>query len=435
MGDILYALFFATMHLLLCMFFVNCFAEKRSISKRGICFYWIIWIALEMTLAMISMKFVIIRMILVPICSMVFIYLLQELSVLQSLFISIIFYGLGCVIDYAIYVIYNYIIDGYNIYIAENSLASFLLGVIGQMIEFVIISIISVFKGNYFFKTISKKDWLIFIIFPIFSIIVIFMLILNFGDIRNKSQNYTLMLISIGLLILNFFVLIIINEIMRRETQIRETQLMYERASNTAQKYFDKASSYVEQKKREHEFKNHLEVIYNLICHSEYERAKSYTEELSEQRDGYIDIIDMNHPIINSVVNTKYKEALAKGIFTTFDVCDIAKTSISDNDITIIISNLLNNAIEACEKDCSEDSLINFKVYKEDNNLYISVKNSCFHKPIFRNGMYITTKDDKAMHGTGIRNILDAVKRNKGEYVIDFKEDRFIFIICLPFQI
>ena len=240
------------------------------------------------------------------------------------------------------------------------------------------------------------------------------------------------MAISFGLLGLNFLVLIIMREIMIREAQVRETQLMYERATNTAQKYFDKAESYEAQKKREHEFKNHLTVIYNLIHNSEYQRAELYIEELSEQESDSSDIIDMNHPIINSVVNTKYREALSKGILMSFDVCDIGKTDISDNDITIIISNMLNNAIEACERDGGDNAYINFKVSKDYNNLYISVINSCLHEPVLQDGEYITTKNDKSMHGIGIRNIIDAVIKNNGEYIIDNSDNEFSFVICIP---
>ena len=115
----------------------------------------------------------------------------------------------------------------------------------------------------------------------------------------------------------------------------------------------------------------------------------------------------------------------------SFEVCNIADVHISDNDITIIVSNLLSNAIEACEKDNGDNSFIKFKVHKEDN-LYIAVINSFSNKPVLKNGVYITTKEDKQMHGFGIRNIVDAVKRNNGEYVIDAGDNEFSFVICIP---
>lgn len=47
--------------------------------------------------------------------------------------------------------------------------------------------------------------------------------------------------------------------------------------------------------------------------------------------------------------------------------------NISDEDVVVIMSNLLNNAIEACEK-CRGDKIIKLKIVIEDNNAIISVK-------------------------------------------------------------
>lgn len=432
MGDVLYGMLFSIIYVLLCTFFINCFSEKKNKTKIKTYIYYFAWTASIMIISLTGLDYVEIRFILIPICSTIFLYILQSLSIVQAIIFSLIFYGLECVADYLMIIIYSYEINEYNVVVAMNSVTSVLLGIASHILLFVIILIISFFCGNNILEVLNKKDWIRLSIFPIFSILAILLLEKNFHN-NNDVQNCALMIISFGLLGLNFLVLVIMREIMLREVQIREAQLMYERASNTAQKYLDKAENYERQRKREHEFKNHLTVIYNLICSSEFERAKSYTEELSEQDESYIDIIDMNHPIINSVVNTKYREAVARGIFMSFEVCDISDTNISDNDITIIVSNLLSNAIEACEKESIEKAYIRFKVKKDDNYLYIVVVNSYSHEPVIKNGTYITTKDDKFMHGFGIRNIVDAVKRNKGEYVIDTKDNKFSFIICIPF--
>lgn len=432
MGDVLYGLFFSITYTLLCTFFVNCFAERRNKNLSRILVSYIIWTVLMMFISIVGIEHLLIRIFLVPVISAFFVYYLQKISVMQSILLNMIYFGLGCAVEYFVYLFYHLRVDEYNVYVEKNSMISMLLGIISQIIIFVVVSMISTFKGNYFFELLARRDWLQFSIFPLFSIIVTFSLVVNFGNSSNNSQSFTLLLISIGLLALNFMVLIIMREILTREAQIRDTELMYERASNTAQKYMDAVETYGEQKKREHEFKNHITVIHKLICNSEYERARSYTEELSDLNDNVIDIVDMNHPIINSVINLKYKEALRKGIFMSFEVCDIADISITDKDITVIISNLLNNAIEACDKDGKDSAFIKFKVCRDDKHLYISVINSCFDKPLLKNGIYVTTKDNKEIHGIGIRNIIDTVSKNNGDYAIDSQNGRFAFIICLP---
>ena len=57
----------------------------------------------------------------------------------------------------------------------------------------------------------------------------------------------------------------------------------------------------------------------------------------------------------------------------------------------VIMSNLLNNAIEACEK-CRVDKIIKLKIVIEDNNAIISVKNTYENAVIYENGEIQTTK-------------------------------------------
>lgn len=53
--------------------------------------------------------------------------------------------------------------------------------------------------------------------------------------------------------------------------------------------------------------------------------------------------------IINAILNTKYQEAISKNIVFVFKVNDLSKIVIKDEDLVVILANLLNNAIEACE--------------------------------------------------------------------------------------
>ena len=225
-----------------------------------------------------------------------------------------------------------------------------------------------------------------------------------FSNINVESQNLTLLFISSGLLVLNFFVFVVMRDIVKRELQIRDTHLMYERASNTAQLYYDKAKSYEEQRRKEHEYKNHLIVIQDLLSNSKYEKAIDYTKELTNNSYNRMDIIDTNHPILNAIVNVKYKEALEKDICMVFDVCDMSNIFISDNDITVIVSNLLNNALEASEKQESKDAFIKF----------------------------MTKKENVSNHGFGIKNVVDIVKKYQGEYIIDSDKNEFRVVIIIP---
>ncbi len=88
-----------------------------------------------------------------------------------------------------------------------------------------------------------------------------------------------------------------------------------------------------------------------------------------------MDCIKTNHVIIDAILNSKYREMLDKNIVFIFKINDLSGINVSDEDIVVILSNLLNNAIEACEK-CPDKRVIKMKLVREKDNFIISVKNT-----------------------------------------------------------
>lgn len=100
---------------------------------------------------------------------------------------------------------------------------------------------------------------------------------------------------------------------------------------------------------------------------------ESFVNKISGQISKELDFICTNNVIVDAVLNTKYQEIRDKGIVFVFKINDLSSLNISDEDVVVIMSNLLNNAIEACEK-CRGDKIIKLKIVIEDNNAIISVK-------------------------------------------------------------
>ena len=104
----------------------------------------------------------------------------------------------------------------------------------------------------------------------------------------------------------------------------------------------------------------------------------------------------------------------------------------TDKDIVVLLSNLLNNAIEACEK-CEKERVIKFKFMREESGIILSVKNT-FCQPVIRQGDdFLTSKDyERSSHGVGIRNVIKVVNKYGGTYVINDSNKEFYFSIMLP---
>ena len=161
-----------------------------------------------------------------------------------------------------------------------------------------------------------------------------------------------------------------------------------------------------------------------------YQELERFIDESNSDTAGKIDKIDTNHVIVNSILNTKYREAREKKIVFVVKVNDLSTLKIKDEDIVLILSNLLNNAIEACEK--SERPVIKVKIMKEQKQIIIAVINTIDKEPKEECGKFITSKEENTeLHGIGIQNIKDTVEKYGGTCVIRYDQMIFQFIIVI----
>lgn len=136
--------------------------------------------------------------------------------------------------------------------------------------------------------------------------------------------------------------------------------------------------------------------------------------------------------IIDAILNSKYKETLDKGIVFIFQINDLSGIKMRDEDIVVILSNLLNNAIEACEK-CSGKKVMKMKLVKEKDNIIISVKNTYDGKLNIKDGEIQTSKKYEIdEHGVGIKNIIEVITKYQGSYAIRNENNEFYFSVILP---
>ncbi|MCR6514720.1 GHKL domain-containing protein [Clostridium sp. LY3-2] len=179
----------------------------------------------------------------------------------------------------------------------------------------------------------------------------------------------------------------------------------------------------------EHEYKNHLNTIYSIINISD-------EKDIKENINKYIgNIKDNNHlnnllyidnTILKAVLYSKMSVAEEKGIEIIYDVTDnLNDIKLDQMDLVVLLSNLLNNAIEAVEaiKDPWIYVNIESRYLKPSKKHYISVSNKIINKIEALNAINkgITTKG--ANRGYGLYNIKKIVNKSKGDILIEALED------------
>ena len=149
------------------------------------------------------------------------------------------------------------------------------------------------------------------------------------------------------------------------------------------------------QKSLNHDFRNHLNCLQGLVEHQNYEEVKTYLAQLNHKYSVEVEQIDTHNVIINTVLNDKYNEAKEIGAAIALQIGDLSAVSMEELDIILLLSNLLNNAIEAL-KECQNEKILRIKLELKQEEFLISVQNS-FEGDRKNNGeIYTTTKKKDA---------------------------------------
>lgn len=195
--------------------------------------------------------------------------------------------------------------------------------------------------------------------------------------------------------------------------------------------YQDMAVLYQQRNVIYHDIKNHLFILSSLMEEGEFGKAKQYVKKIQEP----IKALDQrrytgNH-IINSIINDKDKKAKLYGVSLNVKVTGDFMTAIEDIDWCAILANLLDNAIEACEKVPAEERRIDFSLVQKDEMIILDISNPYCGTLKLMDGKLHTLKEDKLLHGIGLESVKYAVEKNNGTLEFSFMDHKFRVNIVL----
>ena len=392
----------------------------------------LIFILSECIVSVASSELIVLKQMLIMIFGVFYMCYYFQLKIWKAFFLFLLYQGLCFATDYGLLIISQNFIINISADALVSSTMSLMMGSVSQMLVFCIILILRRYFENENLEVLTKSEWVRLSVFPVFSIISIIAIYMNFGDINSVKQKNILLCIAFGMLSMNILVFYMIYGILVRELQINEDKIFLERVKSETEIYRQASINYENQRKREHEYKNEMMLISSLIGLKEYDKANSVIEKFNNKSSCRINFIDTNNIIINAIINAKYEEMKEKDILFVFKFNDLSALNIEDRDIVIILSNLLNNAITASEKCKDGDRVIKIKIWDTDKKVIISVINTYFTLPIIENGKYKTTKKDETLHGIGIDNIMETINKYNGTSAIRNDDKYFYFVIYIP---
>lgn len=288
-----------------------------------------------------------------------------------------------------------------------------------------------------------KSLYLLIPCFAIYSFALIFYYIQTI-KIENKQYYlpyifpklyYIFPLVTFALLISILIVACTFKKMLEREEEQQENMLMNQQFKLQLAHSKNIEGIYSEIRSVIHDTNNHLACLRSLAEANNMEAVKRYLYNIG-QTVGRLDFkIKTGNPIADAVINEKYNIARNEGIGFKCDFIMPKESLLEPMDLCIVLSNALDNAIEACRKVKSNNisKEICIKSFIKNRYLIMEISNTSIDRLHYVENTIISTKSDKLNHGIGISNIKTAASKYNG--TVDIVEENNKFIINIMFRI
>ena len=195
--------------------------------------------------------------------------------------------------------------------------------------------------------------------------------------------------------------------------------------------YYNIQKNYETIRTLQHDYKNHMLAVSELIRDNKIDKSLCYIQTYIDYTNNSLDNIKSGNKIIDIIVNSKILEAKDKGISFVYEIDYVESINIEDMDMCSLIANLLDNAIEACEKVVYRKPEIILKIIKKDAVLIIQIVNSIHEDAIKKKYFFNTEKEHSQLHGWGIKSVERVINKYHGTkeyYIENSKVEMFITI-------
>lgn len=267
---------------------------------------------------------------------------------------------------------------------------------------------------------ISNKTWIyctILILISMFFPILIFTQYL----LHNITELYIVNVAMLNFIAINSLIYILLLKMNQDHNKILEQSILIE-----SQKREQRILNLIDQKiealnKLNHDFNNHKLVIEKMIENQENNQINEYVKEIFPTSSHTY--MSSSNTVLDYILEEKIQSAKNNDIDIKCLIQGDLHHTIAPVDLSIVIGNLMDNAIEATLK-CSH-KYISINIYQNHSQLIIKVSNTYNGTIRKKRKKLETTKPDKMNHGYGITNIETICKKYNGYNHITYDDKIF----------
>lgn len=362
----------------------------------------------------------------------IYVFLIFEESISKKIFTMFTVWLFSIII----LIISSYIIGLFHI--KDFNMYRYLSTVLRTFIQFLMISIIYLYsksKYNELLKLVTNR---VINIISFYSIII-FLFLVNYYEFNaNKPINsygifnsmMFIIIVSLSYVII-FIAIWSVNRNVELECKFKNIDIQIELQKQNYKTLNNSIESYYAFK---HDIRHHLLAIKSMMDAENYIAASEYFDKFSETEICQnVDMLCKNFTV-DSIL--KYYMSIARNNNIEFKVnLNIPENINIDNlDLSIIIGNCVENAIEACNKVIDKSKkYINIKAEIKGFNLLLRINNS-FNGQVIKEDKLIKTNKKSQEHGIGLSNVRKIAEKYNGFFDVKYTDSEFQVSIVMNFN-
>ena len=251
------------------------------------------------------------------------------------------------------------------------------------------------------------------------------------GVINPTETEYALFIFFIGLILYLFTFFSYYSGYLRaikryKEALAEEKFELLKRRYDAQRDVYDLSKENLEEMRRiRHDIKNQFSYMQLILEQGKYDELKKYFEDLNHTVAFSLSYSDCENHVIRDVLNMGIHKLQGR-VKIDYKVAVGENVGIEEVDLTALLINLLDNAVEACERDGIVEGEILFHVRKKEGYLFIVVENpvadSLKTEQFWKEG---TAKADKEEHGYGKAIVAAIVQKYEGMIRYTIRDNKF----------
>lgn len=205
---------------------------------------------------------------------------------------------------------------------------------------------------------------------------------------------------------------------------------LVEMQEEQAKRHLDEVRSiHMEMRGYKHDFHHHLQALKGQLEAGETARAITYIEQLDKNLQDVDTLLKTGNVTVDAILSAKIAQAKAEGITVTAEANLPGTLTLSDLELSIMIGNLLDNAIEACRNaDC--EKFIRLSIRMKGKMMYFYLLNSSGEKKEKVGSLFKTEKS--GAHGFGLHRAEAILKAHGGWVKYNSEDGAFTSEFLIP---